>query len=328
MGNRVGAAENEGAGGRDGSLRNGIGRSVVNNRERTVRNLPYAEFVKRREEGRCFRCGGPFGPGHRCPERSLLMTILAEDEEDEEEEEESELDQMQMELSAFSAGGLTQPKTMKLHERIGEKQVLILIDSGASHNFISNDLVKELGLTVEDTPQYLVSLGDGQKKKTRGCCEKVVIHMGEIDITERFHLFELGGVDVILGVEWLAKLGEVTLNWRELTMVFEQGGRKRTIKGDPTLARRVVEPKALFRMKEVEAWMLVWELGWIWRSQEPIGGELTKAQSVAMDQILSQHARVFHESRGLPPDRGMVHQIPLKEGTDPMKYGHTVIPMS
>lgn len=31
-------------------------------REQNTHNLPYSEYVKRREEGRCFRCGGPFSP--------------------------------------------------------------------------------------------------------------------------------------------------------------------------------------------------------------------------------------------------------------------------
>lgn len=46
-----------------------------------------------------------------------------------------------------------------------------------------------------------MSLGDGQKKKTRGCCPRVVINMGGTEIEERFHLFELGGVNLILGVD-------------------------------------------------------------------------------------------------------------------------------
>lgn len=83
--------------------------------------------------------------------------------------------------------------------------MLILKDSGASHNFISRGLAKELELAQEDTPQYQVSLGDGQKRKTRGCCPKVIIQMRGTKIVEKFYLFELGGVEMILGVEWLAK---------------------------------------------------------------------------------------------------------------------------
>lgn len=52
------------------------------NRGRMVRNLPYPEFLKRKEEGRCFRCGGSFAPGHRCTEKSLSVLLLPEDEEE------------------------------------------------------------------------------------------------------------------------------------------------------------------------------------------------------------------------------------------------------
>ncbi|KOM49767.1 hypothetical protein LR48_Vigan08g059400 [Vigna angularis] len=329
--NRTGTVEKEGGPRREGE------RTFVNTQGRNIRDLPYAEYVKRREEGRCFRCGGPFGPGHRCPERGLRMLILAEDEEPGGEEE-VEVELEQMELSAFSAGGLTQPRTMKLHGQIGTKQVLILIDSGASHNFISRELVEGLALPVVDTPPYRVSLGDGQRKETRGCCEAVTIHMGEVVINERFHLFELGGVDVILGVEWLAKLGEVTLNWGQLTMAYVQAGRRMTIKGDPTLTRRLVEPAALLKMKEVEIWLLMWELGETEKEeeqrpnaqeQETFGPELTRKQTFDMTRILERYANVFHEPNGLPPDRGLVHQIPLKEGTDPVnvrpyRYPHVM----
>lgn len=70
------------------------------------------------KEGRCFRCRWPFSPGHHCPEKNLRMVILVEDEEEERGETETELDHMQMESSAFSARGLTQPRIMKLHAQI------------------------------------------------------------------------------------------------------------------------------------------------------------------------------------------------------------------
>ncbi|XP_017436729.1 uncharacterized protein LOC108343145 [Vigna angularis] len=247
------------------------------------------------------------------------MLILAEEEEEEGGETETELNHTQMELSAFFAGGLSSPKTMKLRGCIWDREVLILIDSGGSHNFISQGLVEEMGLAVMDTPSYLVSLGDDQKKKTRGCCERVMIEIGETEVAERFYLFELGGVDVILGVEWLEKLGEVTLDWGKLTMVYHQGGRKIMVKGDPTLERKMVEPRALLKMNEVEAWLLVWELGSLEKKEEIKDCQgLTEEQSWEMEKLLSQYRGVFTEPAGLPPDRGMVHHIPLKEGIDPI----------
>lgn len=161
------------------TARTGESNSAVS-RNRGTRTLPYAEFVKRRDEGKCYQCGLPFGTGHRCPEKNLRVIILAEDEtgtdagdiirmeteefpgdESGEAASDVELELKGMELSMCSAGGLTQPQTMKLRGKVLQQAVMILIDSGASHNFISSKLVKSLGLQVESTKPYKVKLGDG-----------------------------------------------------------------------------------------------------------------------------------------------------------------------
>ncbi|WVZ22270.1 hypothetical protein V8G54_000814 [Vigna mungo] len=247
------------------------------NRGIVVRNLPYPEFLKRREEGRCFRCGGPFAPGHRCSKRSLRILLLAEDEEEESNEETVE-EMKPMELSACSAEGLTPPKTMKLTGLIGEQRVVVLNDSGASHNFISRRVMEELELSMTETPPYVVSLGDGHKRTTSERCEKVRIRLGDAT---------LGGVDVILGIAWLAKLGEVVLNWREMSMKYVVGGDK------------LVEPKELLKMVDADSWVLVWELG-------------------VVEAVLQFQYCVFREREGLPPQRSLEQQIMLKEGEGPI----------
>lgn len=114
---------------RDGALTASSARGSTigggDNRGRMVQNLPYPEFLKRREEGRSFRCGGLFAPGHRYSEKSLLVLLLAEDEEDDVEERRDQ-NPKSMELSACSAEGLTPPKTMKMIGQIGERRVVVL----------------------------------------------------------------------------------------------------------------------------------------------------------------------------------------------------------
>ena len=46
-----------------------------------------------------------------------------------------------VELSINSVVGLTPPQTMKVKGEVGGQEVLVLIDSGASHNFIAAELV-------------------------------------------------------------------------------------------------------------------------------------------------------------------------------------------
>jgi len=50
-----------------------------------------------------------------------------------------------MHLSICLAGGLTQPQTMELKGKLQGQEIVILIDKGASHNFISSN---PIGLIV------------------------------------------------------------------------------------------------------------------------------------------------------------------------------------
>ena len=62
-----------------------------------------------------------------------------------EEEAVSEL----VSLSLNSLMGLDNPRTMKLRVLMAEREVIVMVDSGATHNFISQNLVQELGLSVD-----------------------------------------------------------------------------------------------------------------------------------------------------------------------------------
>ena len=122
----------------------------------------------------------------------------------------------QMDLSLFWAERLTQPNTMKSHGEVSGNRVLLLIDNGASHDFISSKFVQNWELQIKPTLSYSVRLGDGYKKGTSGCCRNVMVKLGDYTLKETY-VFDLGAVDVILGVAWLASLGEVKVNWRTLT---------------------------------------------------------------------------------------------------------------
>jgi len=147
---------------------------------------------------------------------------------------------------------------MKLQGFVGTKPVLILIDGGASHNFIAEGLVQKLGLRVGHTPSYGVRLGDGYKRVSQGCCKDLRIQIAEHTTTGDFYLFELGGVDIVLGAAWLVTLGEVKVNWRTLSMSFMHQGQIVEVKGDPSLVQALISPKALQKVSEVELASILW----------------------------------------------------------------------
>lgn len=87
---------------------------------------------------------------------------------------------------------------------------------------------------MDQTKPFFVRLGDGNRKQTHGSCNNVQIRMGDYTMTWEFFIFDLGGVDIILGVAWLMTLGKVKVNWRNLQMNFVHQGRPVTIQGDPS----------------------------------------------------------------------------------------------
>lgn len=66
-----------------------------------------------------------------------------------------------VELSINSVVGLTNPGTMKARGKIFGEEVVVLVNCGATHNFISEKLVTELKLSTKETSRYGVILGLG-----------------------------------------------------------------------------------------------------------------------------------------------------------------------
>lgn len=192
-------------------------------KEGPTRRLSDAEFQSRREKGLCFLCNEKYSHDHKCKakeQRELRMIMVTKEGEEFNIEEgggneQSELNTIEVveeshavvELSINSVVGLSNPRTMKVNGWLQGKEVIILVDRGATHNLISEKLVKELQLNTKDTSNYAVILGSGTTIKGKGVCEAVELMIGDWRVIDEFLPLELGGVDVILGMQWLYSLG-------------------------------------------------------------------------------------------------------------------------
>lgn len=158
--------------------------------------------------------------GHRCKQRELSVLLTYEDEEDIGAAEGKDTQQLEAdeyinpEVSLNSVIGLSSSKTMKLKGNILGSKVIVMIDPGATHNFISIALVEKLGIPVLNTKEFGVSLGNGEAVRGSGECRNVLLHLDTVDIVQEFLPFMLGNPGMILGVQWMEKLGAVTTNWK------------------------------------------------------------------------------------------------------------------
>lgn len=101
-----------------------------------------------------------------------------------------------VEVSLNSMVGLTASKTMKLEGMIGSQEVMVLIDTGATHNFISMDLVNKLAIPRVATNGNGVLMGTGLSVQGDGVCKGVVLSLQKVEIVEDFLPLELGSSDV------------------------------------------------------------------------------------------------------------------------------------
>lgn len=103
------------------------------------------------------------------------------------------------------------------------KKVVVMIYPCATHNFVSSEAVKSLGLPVLPTKSFGVSLGTGDDVQGEGECKSVVLHLQGVKVIEDYLPLQLGNSEVIPGVQWLEKLGTVSTNWKTQTLSFSLG---------------------------------------------------------------------------------------------------------
>jgi len=143
---------------------------------------------------------------------------------------------------------------------INDVEVVVLVDFRATTNFISRKLTRLLNLEVQNTLEFEVEVGMGEKVKNRGICPQLRLEVLRITIQQRFFLMELGGSDVALRLEWLAGFGEVRANFKNLKLAWGHGREKKKLSGDPSLCKSQTSRKALLKALEEEGFIFSYQV--------------------------------------------------------------------
>ena len=107
----------------------------------------------------------------------------------------------------------------------------MLIDCGRTHNFIHCKLAKALNCFIYPAPEFQVIIANGGTINCSGKCHKITLTMGEYVLNIPILAIPMGGVDVVLGVQWLQSLGTVAFNFLELFMKFSLDGKEFELRG-------------------------------------------------------------------------------------------------
>jgi hypothetical protein len=116
--------------------------------------------------------------------------------------------------------GISTPKTFKIEGYIKKKRETILIDSSSTHNFLNFKLSKYLICFIYPTPEFQVMIAEGGTINCSRKCHNIKLNMGEYLLDIPKISIQMGGVDIVLGFQWLQSLGTMAINFQDLFMRF------------------------------------------------------------------------------------------------------------
>jgi hypothetical protein len=182
----------------------------------------------RQARGLCFTCGERWGRTHRCGptvqlhvvEELLAMVQPKEEQLDDTEQPSGDTASELMHLSEAAVAGSQGATTMRFQGRVHDHAILMLVDSGSSHTFISTELAARLKLPTCEISPLRVKVANGGMMQCTEELQNLVWSTQGTQFCTTFKLLPLGSYDVILGFDWLSHHSPMNIHWAEQTMNF------------------------------------------------------------------------------------------------------------
>jgi hypothetical protein len=171
---------------------------------------------------------------------------------------------------------------------INHQPVIILLDSGATHSFISSKCGTKVGLNFYPTKQAYTIATPGGKIASNQIYRKVLIQLGSNLIKTDLLLLDLEGMDVLLGMDWMTR-HRVSLDISSQTVEIDSPNHETTIL---YLPQRECINSCAYAVEEI------------------------KLKDIP---IICEYPDVFPDDLpGMPPDRDIEFIIELQPGTAPI----------
>jgi hypothetical protein len=270
-------------------------------------------MVERQVKGLSYNCDEKYFPGHKCKEKNIFMAISEDVSKDDVEAPLVSVSPKPIDMTrpsnppevepVISLNYLTDfstPKTLKLIGYNKHRMVIILVDSGSTHSFIHLRISQETNFYIRFVNNFQIMIANGGSIKCGGRCENVSPN-GECHMKSHVFSIDMSGCDIVLGEEWIRTLGLILMNFKELTMQFDQEGQKYKFQGIIVGSPDIIGSHHMENLLKKGHSGIISQLHAI---------QATKTPSVPEDlqSILSKDQVVFFTPQGIPPSH-VVHII-------------------
>jgi hypothetical protein len=145
-----------------------------------------AEMVEHQLKGLCYNCDDKYFSGHKCKEQNLFMAIsedvsqedvetplVSESPETTDITPHSDPPEVEPVISLNAITSFSIPQTLKLIGYINHRKVIILVDSGSTHNFIHCRIAQEIHCYIHAFNNFQIMIANDGSMKCGGHCENV-----------------------------------------------------------------------------------------------------------------------------------------------------------
>ena len=222
-----------------------------------------------------------------------------------------------------------------IHGFINGQPARILIDSGASGNFLAAEFTKQHSFRTTQQSSFPVTFADGRAAPNGGLVKRAQLRCQRYKSRLDFNVLPLHGVDAILGLPWLTKYNPV-IDWTAGNLQFPH--RKRSVQwtfegveqkqagvvsqiSSKTFSKFLKRGDSCYSVHvfAAEHSERLYALSTRFTNSE---GATTDVSSPPIDprlsQLLTSYNDLFPDDlTGLPPPRSVDHRIRLQPGATP-----------
>ncbi|XP_058741863.1 uncharacterized protein LOC131614269 [Vicia villosa] len=297
-----------------------------------IKRLSQAQIQERRAQGLCFNCDEKFVVGHKCATNRFLILLAEEEPSDSmvtadclDSENTTELGDTYFQLSPQALTGQFSPQTLKFQGHIGGLPVMVLIDTGSTHNILQPRIAHHLHLTPTPITQFSVMVGNGSHLQCEGICHDVTLNLNNDLFTLPFYLLPIEGADVVLGMAWLRTLGPIQADFSIPSISFTHNDKPITLKGDPKtrpIHTSFHQLQHLIHANSIASFHLM-----IMEPLEVPNSTPMATNSIStpnfhskpeLQHLLQTYKNIFQPPKSLPPCRPHDHHITLLPNTPPI----------
>lgn len=127
--------------------------------------------------------------------------------------------------------GTEYPQTIRILVKLKNKDVMVLIDCGSTHNFIDQTIVFKFGLPVIGDKKFQVMVANREKIDCIGQCQALTLTVQGHSVAADYYVLPVAACQLVFKVQWLETLSPIKIDYNKLTMTFKVRGVAYTFRG-------------------------------------------------------------------------------------------------